>query len=286
MPELPEVETIRRGLQSSILKKNIASINILKSRLVRNEDDYFIQTLQKQSIKQVDRIGKLLILELSDGKNWLLIHLKMTGQLIYAQGDNLIAGGHNLPLVEELPNKYSYIIFNFVDGSKLFFNDMRQFGYLQLVDEVGRQQAEDRFGIEPGQANFTWSNFRELFKNRKTILKSLLLNQQMIAGIGNIYADEICFRAKIRPDRRVHTLTIKEIKQLYLSTRYIIAKAIVKRGTTFSDYRDTDNNQGNFVSFLKVYGRQGQPCLRCGKNKINKIKLGGRGTHYCPNCQK
>lgn len=286
MPELPEVETIRRGLADNILKKNIATVKIRTSHLVRNDDDYFISSLKNQSFHQIGRVGKLLIFKLSDGQNWLLVHLKMTGQLIYQQGDKLVAGGHNWPIIDTLPNKYSHIIFDFTDGSRLFFNDMRQFGYLELVDQEGHKTARQKFGIEPGQADFTWQNFQNIFKNRRGLLKPLLLNQQLISGIGNIYADEICFRAKVRPDRLAYTLKEKEIRALFLATEYIIAKAIAKRGTTFSDYRDSNNEQGNFVRFLKVYGRHGKKCLRCRQTDIKKIKLGGRGTHYCPHCQK
>ncbi|MBU1203045.1 bifunctional DNA-formamidopyrimidine glycosylase/DNA-(apurinic or apyrimidinic site) lyase [Patescibacteria group bacterium] len=286
MPELPEVETIRRGLQKKIINKKIVNIEVIKPKLIRNKMDYFLNTLKNNYIFDIDRVGKLLIFNLAKDDLYLLVHLKMTGQLIYVLGDSYLAGGHNFPQVDNLPNKYSHIIIRFSDNSHLFFNDLRQFGYWQIVDKNQRQKIENKYGLEPGKENFKWSEFKKIFNKRKGVLKAILLNQQIISGIGNIYADEICFRAKILPDRTVDTLTESEIKILYQACQYIINKAIVNRGTTFSDYRDSDNQKGNFVRFLKVYGRAGKKCLRCKKEDIKKIKLAGRGTHYCPNCQK
>lgn len=286
MPELPEVETIRRGLEKSILHKNIADLDILKNRVLKNTSLYFRKILKDQHIKKIERRGKLLIMEVSDNQHLLLIHLKMTGQLIYVLGKKVIAGGHNLPNLGALPNKYSHVIFKFVDGSKLFFNDLRQFGYLRIIKAGDRSKIEQQYGIEPGHSDFKWSAFKKIFANRSTRLKSLLLNQQLISGLGNIYVDEVCFRAKVRPDRLASSLSQAEIRALYNACQYIIKKAIAKRGTTFSDYRDHDNKPGNFFQHLKVYGRSGQKCLRCKKANIEKIRLAGRGTHFCPHCQK
>ncbi|MDD5749313.1 MAG: bifunctional DNA-formamidopyrimidine glycosylase/DNA-(apurinic or apyrimidinic site) lyase [Patescibacteria group bacterium] len=286
MPELPEVETIRRGLSANILGKKINRVQIKKSNLVRNTDRLFTTVLQNNSFSKIDRIGKLLIFELKKGDKLLLVHLKMTGQLIYSSTDDLLAGGHNWPPVSEnLPNKFSHVIFSFSDDSRLFYNDLRQFGYLQLIKKKDRRLIEAKFGIEPGQKNFTWNNFRKIFIDRKTPLKALLLNQKLIAGLGNIYVDEICFRAGLRPDRNADKLKEKELKKIFKATDYIIKKAIAKKGTTFSDYRDVENKKGNFSFYLKVYGRKGEQCFSC-QGKIEKIKLAGRGTHFCLNCQK
>jgi formamidopyrimidine-DNA glycosylase len=286
MPELPEVETIRQGLKKQILGKPIANIIIKKKNLVRDNIQDFQGILQNNAISQIDRIGKLLLFKLAKQEKYLAIHLKMTGQLIYSFKDKLVAGGHNLPIIEDLPNKFSHIIFDFKDGSKLFFNDMRQFGYLQLLDKQSRGQVIKKYGIEPLSKNFTLANFKNIFVNRKCILKALLLNQQIISGLGNIYVDEVCFRARVLPDRRVNTLSDKELKAIYQACQYIIKKAIDKNGTTFSDYRDSDNKSGNYSKYLKVYGRQGKKCVRCKKSKIKKITLAGRGTHFCTTCQK
>lgn len=285
MPELPEVETIRRGLNTKILNKQIIGIEVKKPNLVRNKTKDFKTILHNNRVLFIDRIGKLLILHLEDN-NYLLIHLKMTGQLIYSFKDDLVVGGHKYSLEDTFPNKYSYIIFNFIDGSALFFNDMRQFGYLEVVDKLGHEKARARFGPEVGASEFTLKIFKSILSNRRGILKALLLNQQFIAGIGNIYADEICFRAKVLPTRAVDSLSDEEIKRLYQATQYIINKAIDNKGTTFKDYRDSDNKKGNFVKHLKVYGRKDKKCLVCKKAKIKKIKLAGRGTHFCIKCQK
>jgi formamidopyrimidine-DNA glycosylase len=210
----------------------------------------------------------------------------MTGQLIYLFKDDLVVGGHKYSLSDTFPNKYSYVIFTFIDGSALFFNDMRQFGYLHIVDKAGHEKARARFGPEAGAKDFTLKQFKAIIKAKRGVLKALLLNQQIIAGIGNIYADEICFRAKVLPTRAVDTLSELEIKKIYQACQYIINKAIDKKGTTFKDYRDTDNQPGNFVKYLKVYGRKDKQCLVCKQAKIKKIKLAGRGTHFCPHCQK
>ncbi len=286
MPELPEVETIRRGLLAKILHKNIASVEVRKKSLVKSQLNFFKKNLQHNKFIDIKRIGKLLIWQLSKGEHYLLVHLKMTGQLIYVVGDKIIAGGHNLPNLGKLPNKYSHIIIHFTDGSRLFFNDLRQFGYFKLHPKKHHQQIADQFGIEPLTPDFTLANFSKALGKRKTSIKAVLLNQKLIAGLGNIYVDEICFRSQVRPTRSVSSLSKIEIKKLYSACLYIIKQAIAHRGTTFSDYLDTDGKVGNYEKYLKVYGRAGEKCLRCHKGIIKKVKLAGRGTHYCQNCQK
>jgi len=209
----------------------------------------------------------------------------MTGQLIYQKKNKITAGGHGELDNKKLPNKFSHIIFTFSDNSQLFFNDMRQFGYMKIVDEKELDKILNQFGIEPLDKDFNLKTFKKVLQNRKTNIKQLLLNQKLIAGIGNIYADEICFYAKVKPSRKVLTLNEAEIKKLYQGSKQILKTAIKKRGTTFNNYRDADGKQGSFVSFLKVYGRAGELCKRCKNGKIKKIKQGGRGTHYCPDCQ-
>ncbi|PIR07358.1 MAG: DNA-formamidopyrimidine glycosylase [Candidatus Komeilibacteria bacterium CG11_big_fil_rev_8_21_14_0_20_36_20] len=285
MPELPEVETIRIGLSNKILHKPIRQIKILKPKLVKNKPKNFQDILRNNQIINIDRRGKLLIFNLAD-ENFLLIHLKMTGQLIYISQNQIIAGGHNFPLAGQLPNQYSHVIFSFIDNSHLFFNDLRQFGYLKIVGHLEKEKIVAKYGPEPLGKNFSLDKFKEILSKRKGVLKPLLLNQQIIAGIGNIYADEICFRAKIKPNRKINTLTNQEIINLHKATQYIMMKAIHKKGTTFSDYRDSDNQRGNFVQYLKVYGRENKKCLRCRMANIKKISLGGRGTRFCPYCQK
>lgn len=286
MPELPEVETIRRGLSAKILNKRVVGLKISKPNLIRNRPAEFLRILKGNKITTIERIGKLLILHLARGEFYLLIHLKMTGQLIYQQEQEIIAGGHSGPEITKLPNKHSHIIFTFADKSKLFFNDVRQFGFLKIVDRKNKEATVRKYGPEPLTADFTLPKFQNIFQKQKGILKPILLNQAKIAGLGNIYADEVCFRAKIKPQRPANTLSHKDVKNLYQACQYIIKKAVAKRGTTFRDYKDSSGQRGNYVPYLKVYGRQNQVCLRCRKAFIKKIILAGRGTRYCPNCQK
>lgn len=296
MPELPEVETIKNDLKKKILNKKILKIEIKDKKIVKNSPRLFLNLLKNAEFKNIQRIGKLLIFILKD-KKFLLIHLKMTGQLIYQGKNELIAGGHqnsNLesPIVAEdkpgisnLENKHTRVVFTFIDKTKLFYNDLRKFGYLKIVDEKKLKLIKEKFGPEPLTKNFTLNNLKKALKNKRINIKAFLLNQKNIAGIGNIYADEILFASKIKPERSVAKLTKKEIENIYKNTEITIKKAIKWRGTTFSNYVDGQGKRGNFTKLLKVYGRDNEKCLVC-KNKINKIKLNGRGTHYCPICQK
>lgn len=286
MPELPEVETIRRDLSKKILNKKIKNIYIGKKRIVRNEEQDFLQVLNGNKFVEIDRVGKLLIFVLQSGKKYLLVHLKMTGQLIYCHQGKYIAGGHSLPKIgDALPNKYSHVIFTFADNSKLFFNDMRQFGYLEVADKEKLEKIKNKFGIEPLTSNYKLAKLKIILKKRSAPVKAVLLDQKVIAGIGNIYADEILFFARIRPERKANSLSDEEIKRVYAGSQKIIKDAIKFRGTTFNDYVDAQGNVGSFVKFLKVYGRKGEKCYLC-KGFVKKIKLAGRGTHFCPSCQK
>lgn len=300
MPELPEVETIKNDLKEKIKNKTISQIKIKNISTVRNNLSFLKNKLKDAELKNIKRSGKLLVFVFIKKKKefYLLIHLKMTGQLIYCDRKNFVIGGHanskkekekvNKGLFNDLcqPNKYTRLIFVFSDGSQLFFNDLRKFAYCQIVDKKQLNEILDNFGIEPGQKNYTWNNFKKIFIGRKTNIKALLLNQKLIAGIGNIYADEILFEAKINPERKVNSLNNNEIRRIFFAIQKIIKKAIKYRGTTFSNYIDPSGRKGGFSKLLKIYGREGQRCLRCKNATIQKIKVAGRGTRYCPNCQK
>jgi len=286
MPELPEVETIKNDLKKVILKKKIKGVDVKKKKLVRGSLSGFIKTLTGNYIKDINRRGKLLIFTLSKNRLFLLVHLKMTGQLIYIKGAKVVAGGHGELGDDRFPNKYSHIIFKFKDDSRLFFNDQRQFGYMQIVDSEELEKVENKFGIEPLSAKFILKKFTEILQGKTGNIKALLMNQKFIAGIGNIYADEICFYARVKPMRSVKILTKPEIKKIHQGIGAILRKAIKYRGTTFSDYRDGDGKKGNFKQFLKVYGKGKQKCQRCKKGVIKKVRAAGRGTRYCEECQK
>lgn len=281
MPELPEVETIRKDLQFAVLGKGIRSVKVWTPRLVKNEPKEFIKQLENNRFDRIDRKGKLLMFQLAFGDKTLMIHLRMTGQLISELPGGLIVGDG-----DKLPNKHTHVSIYFADGAILHFNDIRTFGYLYLADEDDVETALSKFGIEPLCEDFVYDKFEELFSGRKGIVKSVLLDQQKIAGIGNIYADEICHRARIRPDRDSSTLKSGDIKRLFNACQIVIRDAIAKRGTTFSNYVDGSGNKGGYSKYLKVYNREGERCHRCGDDRIKKMHLAGRGTHFCDNCQK
>ncbi len=308
MPELPEVETIRRGLKRRVVGKRIKKIIIKKPKLIKNSGQLFKKTLIDNSFADIQRIGKLLIFSIKFKSKkaepkFLLIHLKMTGQLVYCDKNNFVAGGHANSREEERrffdgqqedfcrEGEHTHIIFELNSQhrgktSMLFFNDLRQFGYLKIVNEKELKEIKSKFGVEPGQRNFTWQNFRKIFFERRGNIKALLLNQKIISGLGNIYVDEILFASRVKPTRLANSLSESEIKKIFSSTKNIIKRAIKFRGTTFSDFVDSRGRKGNFKQKLKVYGRQGKKCQRCKKSKIEKKKIAGRGTHFCSKCQK
>lgn len=284
MPELPEVETIKNDLREKILNKKITEAAVRKKRLVRGSALKFSQILRNNSFVDVDRIGKLIIFKLSQG-GFMLVHLKMTGQLVYEFGSVLVAGGHFTDNFQTLPNKHSHVIFKFKDGSRLYYNDLRQFGFLEIVDQKKLETIKAKYGLEPLTPDFTLANFKKALAGRRAAIKAVLLNQSTIAGIGNIYADEILFAAGVAPFRPANSVSERELKNIFQAASAILKKAIKYRGTTFSNYVDSNGHKGGFSRFLRVYGRSGQKCYECGQ-VIKKVKLAGRGTSYCENCQK
>lgn len=301
MPELPEVETIKNDLKRKILNKKIVRIVLKDKKQARaGITGAGFSVLKNNYITNINRAGKLLIFKLRNKNKYLLIHLKMTGQLIYIPHPNpllrkergykgMIAGGHKLSdstgVGGESPNKYTRLIFNFSDKSKLFFNDLRKFGYVKLVGLKELDKIIEGYGPEPMDKSFNFIYLKSVLKNRRTSIKAILLNQKLISGIGNIYADEILFRARVKPDRRVNSLSDKEITNIVKVVKLILEKAIKYRGTTFSDYVDSRGKRGNFSQFLQVYGRTGEKCFGC-QGVVKKEKIAGRGTHYCERCQK
>ena len=298
MPELPEVETIRRDLAASIVGQEISAVKLLFLKTAKNKAAFFVEALRAHKIEEISRTGKLLILRIKKKgtektQHYLLVHLKMTGQLILVSGVKKIGGGHSLggnsfadSVGGELPNKHTRAIIEFKGGTKLFFNDLRKFGYLKIVneEELARVLAAG-YGPEPLTSKFSPAYLTQKIKNKKKNIKAFLLDQKIIAGLGNIYVDEALFAAGIKPMRLAASLQALEIKKLYQEINKVIKKAIANRGTTFNNYVDSAGKKGNFSRLLKVYGRGKLPCLKCQRPLI-KTKLAGRGTHYCDYCQK
>ncbi|MDO8667779.1 MAG: bifunctional DNA-formamidopyrimidine glycosylase/DNA-(apurinic or apyrimidinic site) lyase [bacterium] len=284
MPELPEVETIVRDLDKKLKNKKLVAIDSRDKKVFQLSRKELKNLLGKKVIA-VRRRAKMIVFDF--GGYYLIIHLKMTGQLVLKTKTGWLAGGH--PILNKsggLPNKFSRVIFKFNDGSRLFFNDIRRFGWIKLIDKDEFLKFNLGLGIEPLSSDFTLEYFKQVLERRKRIkIKQALLEQKYLAGIGNIYADESLYAARLRPFRRVRTLKPAEIKRLWLTIPRILTLAIKHRGTSFSDYVDARGEQGNFIKYLKVYGRAGEKCGNCG-GFVKKIKLAGRGTHWCDSCQK
>jgi len=287
MPELPEVETIKRSLAHEIVNKKIKNIWIepsFKKKIFPNTEK-FVKFLTGKKFAPVERRAKMLIFGVGK-KDFVLTHLKMTGQLVYGpKRGQAIGGGHNLDQ-EKQPNRFTRARFNFVDGSTLYYNDMRKFGFMKLLSQAELKGELAKYGPEPFDKEFTFKYFQSvLAKRRNQRIKTVLMDQQLIAGVGNIYADEICFAARVHPETRVKSLRAGKVRALFSVIKKILTKAVKHRGTSVNTYVDGAGQAGGYQRFLNVYDRQGEKCYRCGAI-IKKIKLGGRSSSFCPNCQK
>lgn len=288
MPELPEVETIARALQTVLPTRVVCTFDVRLPKMFIHEGPEGVTRIIGAEVKKVERRGKLLLLRLSTGVT-LLIHLKMTGQLIYrAKGEVKLAGGHPLPHVDgDLPSKTTHVIVTFDDGSELFFNDLRQFGYLKMVpdEDVPRVPIMARFGPEPLADDFTAEEFAALLKKRpQAKLKPLLLDQSFVAGLGNIYVDEALNLAKLHPLKRAGSLTHAQRKRLFSAIRAVLLRSLALGGTSDNTYVSIRGEKGDYLKEARVYHRTGEPCRECG-TPIERLVVVGRGTHVCPKCQ-
>ncbi len=282
MPELPEVETLRRDLARVVIGKIISHAEFLWVKSLHfSLPKKFNAQIKNQKIISVERRAKILNFELLNNFK-IAVHLKMTGQLIYKPTKGkLVIGGHPGD-----PTKHTRVIFHFTDGSKLYFNDLRKFGWIKLIPNGDWPKFTAHLGPEPLEKNFTLKYFESILtKHPKKKIKQFLLDQTLISGIGNIYADESLFASKVLPSRTVNKLNESEINLLYQNIKKILKLAITKGGTSIRDYRRAGGEEGGFAKFLKVYDRAGDKCLTCAK-MIQKVKQNGRGTHFCPTCQK
>jgi len=286
MPELPEVETVRRGLTNLIIGKVVKSETHDTEKGFPNTPQDVKQFLIGASIVDVRRRAKVLMIDLSTGYS-LLIHLKMTGQLVFVGETRFGAGHPNDSLVNELPDKSTRVTLDFEDGTKLFFNDQRKFGWVRLLPtaEIPNIPFMQKVGPEPLSADFTAKDFiQRLARRPKTNIKAALLDQSVVAGIGNIYADESLWGAKIHPTRLVSLLTEAEMTLLYTEMRAVMNLAVEKGGSSNSTYVNAEGKKGSYMDFARVFRREGLECPRCG-SIIEKSRVAGRGTHTCPVCQ-
>ena len=287
MPELPEVETVRRGLHELIIGRVIKEAANDTPKSFPNATTDVEQFLVHAKVTDVRRRAKVLLLDLSTGYT-LVIHLKMTGQLVFRSHDAVFGAGHpNESLIGELPDRSTRVTLAFKDNSKLYFNDQRKFGWMKLIPtlEVPNIDFMKKVGPEPLEADFTAEEFAARFTRRaKTSIKAALLDQSVVAGVGNIYADESLWGAKIHPQRLVGSILPVEFVALYTELRAVMNLAIEKGGSTDKNYVNAEGKRGSYMDFARVFRREGQECPRCG-TQIIKFKAAGRGTHICPQCQ-
>ncbi len=288
MPELPEVETIKIGLSKLLTGKVIKTVKHDWPKSFPNSNADIKAFLLGSKILNVKRRAKVLLIELNS-KYSLVIHLKMTGQLVYRSKTEQFGAGHpSESLVGKLPDKSTRVTFTFKDGSKLFFNDQRKFGWVRLIPtaEVPNIDFFKKIGPEPLDANFTAKDFKSrLLKRPNTSVKAALLDQTVIAGVGNIYADESLWGAKIHPATLVKNLSNQKINKLFEELQFVLRLSIEKGGSTDKNYVDAKGKKGSYMSFARVFRREGLACPRCG-TIIVKTRVAGRGTHLCPKEQK
>ena len=307
MPELPEVQTVASELNRKLTNRTVKSVLLNAPKMVglgpatlppaRRVESLkvrkFIKIVKGQKFLSVKRRAKLLIFDLS-GSWSILAHLKMTGQFIFedkklrakTRGKYRLLNKLSAPLTS-LPSKHTHIVFEFTDSSKLYFNDVRKFGYIKLVhdNEINLVRELKEYGHEPLDKNFTYEVFSKVLKKRtKGKIKQVLMDNKVVVGIGNIYSDEILFHAKVRPTRVVLGIKNYELRRIYNAIRYVLIKGIKAKGSSVGDFVRTDGSWGQMGKHHFVYGRKGQKCKKCG-TIITSVKVGGRTGSFCPHCQ-
>ena len=272
MPELPEVETVRRGLEHLIVGKKIVSVEVRVPKMVKTGVEDFQLDILGQTFESIGRRGKYLLLNLN--RQTIISHLRMEGKYLLFE--------------DEVPdNKHFHLFFGLNGGATLVYQDVRKFGTFELLpkSQVEAYFVQKKIGPEPNAKDFKLKPFEEGLAKSHKVIKTLLLDQHLVAGLGNIYVDEVLWAAKVDPEWLASRLKKSEIKRIHDETIRILQLAIEKGGSTIRTYRNALGEDGTMQDFLQVYGKAGQPCTRCG-HEIEKIKLAGRGTHLCPHCQK
>ncbi|GAB6138229.1 DNA-formamidopyrimidine glycosylase [Halanaerobaculum tunisiense] len=272
MPELPEVQTVVDTLQDFILEKEITQVEVKNEKLIAYPSaEKFQELLPGCRIEEVRRRGKYIIIELDTGYS-LVTHLRMTGRLVYASQE------------DEL-DKYDYILFKFQDGDELRLGSKRKFTRTYLVQDLTNAGSLTKLGPEPLAEEFTLEQFKKMISTRRGRIKPLLLNQKFLAGLGNIYVDEALFIAQIHPLQTADQLEEQEIERLFKAIKQVLSEGIEHRGTTKWDYVDASGQAGSYQDHLRAYDREGEECQRCG-SLLEKIKVGGRSSYFCPKCQE
>ncbi len=272
MPELAEVETVRNTLKKRILHKKIVDVKIIYGNIIQNDLEEFKKALINNEFKDIKRVGKWLLFELND--YYLLSHLRMEGKYFIKNR-------------EEEVLKHEHVIITFADHTDLRYHDTRKFGRMKIVKKEDLKNTKEisKQGKEPLDPSLTSSYLQTKFKNKKGPIKTILLDQEIISGLGNIYANEVLFASKINPLKCANTLTKEECERIIMTANKIIKKAIEMGGTTIRSYTSSLGVTGHYQDYLCVHKKEGDPCPICGC-LIEKIKIGGRSTYFCPNCQK
>jgi len=287
MPELPEVETTMRGLKKEVLSKTFIGVWTDFPKIIKKPKNFekFKKEIKGKKIKKIWRRGKNILFELSNKKT-LLVHQKLTGHLLVGKWQKAgnIWQAPSGPLSEKI-NSFLHLIFTLDNGQMLALSDVRKFAKVELLDNQELKKEINSLGPEPLEKSFTFEKFKKALQKKKGRIKPVLMDQTIIAGIGNIYSDEILFASKIHPQKETSDLKENEIREIYENIKKILKKAILLKGESISDYRVPSGKRGGFDEERKVYRREGELCLRCG-TKIKRAKIGGRSAHYCPNCQK
>ncbi|CYY43000.1 formamidopyrimidine-DNA glycosylase [Streptococcus suis] len=271
LPELPEVETVRRGLNRLVKGKVISKVEVTYAPMIKTGVDAFCQDLIGQEILDVDRRGKYLLIYLTD--HVLISHLRMEGKYNF--------------FADQVPaNKHFHAFFTFIDGSTLVYQDVRKFGTMELLGkaDVDAYFISRKIGPEPTEEDFDLEEFAKKLAKSKKPIKSHLLDQSLVAGLGNIYVDEVLFKAKVHPAQTSNQLSTDQVADLRQATIEVLQLGIEKGGSTIRTYKNALGMDGTMQDYLQVYGKTGQACPRC-QTEIVKIQLGGRGTHFCPKCQ-
>lgn len=275
MPELPEVETVVRGLKGNIIGKKINTVKVFKERMLVNASPGDLQSFcYNEKITDVKRFGKYIHFILTSKKS-MVAHLRMTGKFVYVDGSKINSDD----------DKFVRIVFLFSDSTSLLFHDVRTFGTIKIYQEYDTIDEKQKTGIDALADDLTGQKLMEIFKRKKANVKSVLLNQQLISGLGNIYVCELLFAAAVDPQKAASLININEAELILKNMREILKTAIKLNGTTISDFRMVDDKTGSFQEMLKVYQKEGVSCPRCKKGIITRIKQNQRSTFYCPNCQ-
>lgn len=287
MPELPEVETVKRGLDRLIIGKQVSDVSYDWPKSFPNDENEVSTSLLGAKIVAITRRGKALTIKLNTSYS-LVIHLKMTGQLVYV-GDSRFGAGHpSDSLINSLPDKSTRVVLTFTDSTRLYFNDQRKFGWVRLLpsDQVQEMSFMKKLGPEPLQDEFTPEVFLERVKRRKnSSIKAAILDQTVLAGVGNIYADEALFSSRIHPSSKVIDIPDKKLIQLHAAIQAVLELSIEKGGSTNRNYVNAEGQKGSYMEFAQIFRRDGQSCIVDGTT-IQKTRVAGRGTHFCPTCQK